>query len=92
VYVCPDFAGQGLFPLGSIHDDSPLSLNGPHRAFFDREEALSLSCCDDWHICRGGCFASAYYNTGNALSSDPYCGAYKEIFSFARSLEGESAA
>jgi len=86
VYVCPDFAGQKIFPLGNIRDkgfDDSVS-NKNNRIFYEREKVLSLKCSDKcWNVCRGGCVSFTYFNQLNCLTDkDPYCNAYKEILNY----------
>ncbi len=81
VYVCPDLAGQKLLPIGNISDDSNESLSQTCALFNEREINSVLNCCQEhWRICRGGCFAAAYFSSGSHVSRDPYCEIYKKIF------------
>ncbi len=83
VYVCPDLAGQGLFPLGNVLVDNAPALNAQEKMFFERERSLALECSNwCWRYCRGGCLAAAHFHKGDYRSKDPYCESYKEIFSF----------
>lgn len=80
VYVCPEFAGQGIFPLGHV---AGREMRDIPMEFYEREKSLSLECCPDyWQVCRGGCLANAYFVRGDR-GKDPYCGLYKLLFSFA---------
>jgi radical SAM protein with 4Fe4S-binding SPASM domain len=85
VYICPDLAGQGLFPLGNVLHDDAQALIRAEKMFFERERRLALECDEEcWRLCRGGCLAAAYFQKGDYLGKDPYCSSYKEIFSFVR--------
>jgi radical SAM protein with 4Fe4S-binding SPASM domain len=88
VFICPEFAGQGIQPLGTVHDSSKTSRS-PHvrslTEYHKREKQLALSCCDEyWQICRGGCYANAYFGASSGYE-DPYCFTYKTLFA----LEGD---
>lgn len=88
VYVCPDLAGQGLFPLGNILLDDAQALIGQEKMFFERERKLALECKEGcWRQCRGGCLAAAYFHEGDYRAKDPYCESYRQIFSFVRNRE-----
>jgi radical SAM protein with 4Fe4S-binding SPASM domain len=54
VYVCPDLAGQGLFPLGNILLEDAQALIGQEKMFFDRERKLALECKEGC-VNAGGC-------------------------------------
>jgi radical SAM protein with 4Fe4S-binding SPASM domain len=87
VYVCPDFAGQKIFPLGNIlsadFDDS--SANPNNDIFYKRERNLILKCNEGcWGLCRGGCAAFTYFNGLDAVSEpDPFCSLYREMSIYA---------
>jgi len=83
VYVCPDFAGQKIFKLGNVLDESFDDGPGnPNNAiFYERERNLVLSCDEDcWTVCQGGCVSFTYFNQKNCASErDPFCRMYKRI-------------
>jgi len=84
IAACQRFSGMDEFKLGNIFDNPTLkdiysSENGLKH--LEREKKVAEQCadCDFYDICKGGC----YYNALVANDSiDPYCEAYKEIFSF----------
>jgi uncharacterized protein len=79
VYVCPEFAGQNVFPLGHITGrlrDRRLCLV---PEFYQREKKLALQCCREyWHLCRGGCVSNAFFSGGHT-GRDPFCAIYRKI-------------
>jgi radical SAM protein with 4Fe4S-binding SPASM domain len=79
VYVCPEFAGQNVFPLGHITGrlrDRRLCLV---PEFYQREKKLALQCCREyWHLCRGGCVSNAFFSAGHT-GRDPFCAIYRKI-------------
>lgn len=92
VYVCPDLAGQSLFPLGNVMRPGEGNVKND-TLFFRRQTILSLKCDDDcWRLCRGGCLASAYFHHGEPMEKDPYCSIYKGLITFTRGEERISCA
>jgi radical SAM protein with 4Fe4S-binding SPASM domain len=81
LYVCPDFAGQGMLEVGNVLSGGE-DINSPGLMLFrEREKRLSLSCSEEcWPVCRGGCLGLTTF-WGKAFEErDPYCEVYREIF------------
>jgi len=87
VYICPDFAGQKIFPIGNIFDNAfDDSIENPNNSiFYEREKNMIIACDEEcWRLCNGGCVSFTYFSGKNTfLDRDPFCSAYKEFFAHA---------
>jgi len=91
IYPCQRFAGMHEYRLGNVHDCSSLEVISASLVwcmFRDREKRISEECagCAYIDFCRGGCPYNVLAANGDGGSfgktlQDPYCSAYKRIFS-----------
>lgn len=83
VTPCDRFTGISKFVYGNIFKDSLFDIM--HRKCLDFRtrtiEIQNKECmgCDIWNICRGGCPASAFSNTGTIMHKGSECIAYKQL-------------
>jgi uncharacterized protein len=88
VYPCQRFTGDERFRLGSVadHPDS-LRESTVWSEFSRRQEQIDSACagCEFLDICRGGCpynvLAAGGQSSFDGHLRDPYCAAYRRIFS-----------
>ncbi|MBN1592991.1 MAG: SPASM domain-containing protein [Candidatus Coatesbacteria bacterium] len=86
IYPCQRFCGFPECSLGRLGDRPVLSdlLSSPMPTWMARREAqIDVECGDCPHIshCRGGCAYSAWASPDGPKAKDPYCSAYRAIFS-----------
>jgi len=84
IYPCERILDVPEFLYGNIRDGLETIFQSPRRMhFIDRVNYLPEGCtnCDIFSLCYGGCPAAAYCDTKNISSEDPFCEAYKSIFS-----------
>ena len=87
VYPCQRFCGDRRFRLGSV-DQPPEALrdSAVWAEFARRQERIPAECagCEFLDICRGGCpynvLAAGGGERFNGRLRDPYCPAYRRIF------------
>ena len=75
------------FLFGSVATDGiDAVLDSPARRAFARRASILLErdecgLCEYWDLCRGGCPVRAFTMRGDFHARDPYCQAYKTLFS-----------
>ncbi len=87
IYPCYRFVGMPEWLLGNVADcpsREELSRTAPWKKMEEYKSYVDSACADCAHItyCRGGCPYNAIAPTeGRIEGVDPYCTAYKRIFS-----------
>lgn len=88
IYPCQRFAGQPAFCLGHVQDQptpDQLAHSPVWQLFRQREERVAEECgdCPYFAHCKGGCPYNALAAGGGLFRGlrDPYCPAYRRIFS-----------
>jgi uncharacterized protein len=89
IYPCQRFANQPRFRLGRV-DETPgptdLETTPVGRMFRSREDNVGGECggCVHFAYCKGGCPYDALAASGGVFRSlkDPYCPAYRRVFSY----------
>lgn len=86
IYSCQRLAGRAEFRLGNIAGypgiytlmDSPAAMK-----LLEHEQEVKRQCggCEHYSYCKGGCAYNAFARKDIAGAADPFCGAYKNIFS-----------
>lgn len=78
IYICPEFAGQSIFPVGTLKE--PMQNLENIKMFYHRNIKLSVECSPYcFSICEGGCLAMSYWVKGNVEEQDPFCCLYKAL-------------
>lgn len=78
IYVCPEFAGQGIFQVGDV--ENTLKYPENIKMFYSRTSKLINECnVECFKYCEGGCVSLSYF-FGNIYSKDPYCDIYFNVF------------
>lgn len=89
IYPCGRFEGVKDFWMGNISKNSIEEIfeTEIHKKLGKRN-SLIKECkkCNYQNVCNSGCMDNAYSNGGNIFKKDPYCIAYKTIFSKMESL------
>ncbi|MCD4813392.1 TIGR04083 family peptide-modifying radical SAM enzyme [bacterium] len=78
---CQRFCGHAQYQLGHIRDmpDFALLMQSPAaQQLAVMQNRMKQACrgCSHWPYCKGGCL----YNAAQSGKNDPYCPAYKKIF------------
>ena len=86
IYSCQRFAGIEEYRLGNVTENPSLhdlANNPAGRRFLKREYLIGQKCgeCEHYDICKGGCAYNALNKSRELDEIDPYCEAYKKIFS-----------
>ncbi len=88
IYPCQRFGGLSSFSMGNIKNISgfrEILHTSVWKAFYSREEQVKEECgeCPYFEFCRGGCPYNVLTAGGGYFKTlrDPYCPAYKKIFS-----------
>lgn len=90
IYNCQRFAGNEAYRLGSIEEDCGIgqlfSGQGAKR-FIEYQHEVDNICkdCEHFSYCKGGCPYNAWADRHSGKNRDPYCKAYKKIYSRIRS-------
>jgi len=85
IYPCQRFCGMPAYRLGNLTDNPSLNdllSSRMARRMSEREDRVNEECggCDHIDYCRGGCPYNALSGGGSARVKDPYCEAYRAIF------------
>lgn len=86
IYPCQRFVGHPIFRLGQVQDRpswAQLEQSPAWRLLRRREQQAQERCgqCPEFAHCKGGCPYDALAATGDPNGRDPYCAAYRRIFS-----------
>lgn len=90
IYSCQRFAGNEAYQLGTIEEDYGIgqlwSSQGAKR-FIEYQREVDNICkdCEHFSYCKGGCPYNAWASRLDGRSRDPYCEAYKIIYSSIKS-------
>lgn len=85
IYPCQRFVGHPAFCLGTVQDRptwEQLEQSPAWRLLHQREEQVKEECgnCPNFAHCKGGCPYDALAAKGGYTGRDPYCPAYRHIF------------
>lgn len=86
IYPCQRFVGHSDFRLGAVQDRptwEQLEQSSAWRLLRQHQEHVKAKCsdCPDFARCKGGCPYDALAAKGGYTGRDPYCPAYKRLFS-----------
>ena len=86
IYSCQRFCGRTDHRLGTLADQPDLAelMASPvAQRMAKRQQMVRSTCggCCHMKICRGGCFYNASVDGNRSGVRDPYCPAYRRIFS-----------
>jgi uncharacterized protein len=90
IYPCNDFAGDQLFHMGNISDDSLDEILGKYtlkRYFMQSDYSAIEGCseCDLKDLCFEGCPARRFYANGSIRGKSPLCDFYKKLIPYMQS-------
>lgn len=85
IYPCQRLCGQDDYCIGNVTSMPSIKELEKHPnavSFVKREQQVAKECqpCEHFSYCHGGCLYNAVSQADAGTSKDPYCDAYKRIF------------
>lgn len=94
VYPCDLFAGHTEFLMGNIATDGleKIFSSEKSRALYEMANTIPDACadCPDLGYCFGGCLYHRFFAARDLKSKSFYCGAYRKIFRYLKSINKNS--
>ena len=89
IYPCQRLGGRPDYCLGTVQQSpswTDLKKSPMAQRMAARQQRVDEECgdCPHFSYCRGGCPYNAWSSNSNGHARDPYCDAYKQIFSHAQ--------